>query len=128
MIKYLSIIVIVLSVLTNAQHTTPPAGKIIKGVVVDSVSSSLLPYANITLHNNSDSTFITGASSGVDGEFVLNNLTDGDYYLKISFVGYNTKYISDIQLTKNKQQLDLGNIKLSKPLTSFQKRRLLVKK
>src|SRR5574338_32342 len=112
--KYLSIIVIVLSVLTNAQHTTPPAGKIIKGVVVDSVSSSLLPYANITLHNNSDSTFITGASSGVDGEFVLNNLVDGDYYLKISFVGYNTKYISDIQLTKNKQQLDLGNIKLSK--------------
>ncbi|MBE0538892.1 MAG: TonB-dependent receptor [Ignavibacterium sp.] len=114
MIKYLTILVALLSVGVNAQHSVPPADKIIKGVVIDSSSTSVLPYANITLHNNIDSAFITGASSGVNGEFVLNNISDGDYYLKISFVGYNTKFVPDIRLTKDKKQFDLGSIRLSK--------------
>ena len=58
--------------------------------------------------------FITGVSSGTDGEFILKNLSEGNYYLKISFVGYNTKYVSGIRLTKDKHQYDLGKVMLSK--------------
>ena len=100
MLRYLLIFCLLISAGTNDLYSTPPTGKIIKGVLVDSVSASLLPSANITLHNNTDSSFITGISTGVNGEFILDNISEGNYYLRISFVGYNTKYIPGINLSK----------------------------
>ena len=114
MLRYLLIFCFLISAGANSLYSTPPAGKIIKGVLVDSTSATALPSANITLHNNADSSFITGISSGIDGEFKLDNISEGNYYLKISFVGYNTKYVPGINLTKDKQQFDLGKIMLSK--------------
>ena len=107
--------VVLLAVITiSAQQVTPLAGKTINGVIIDSLSNSGLPFANITLHNSVDSTFITGVSSSSDGTFMLANLSDGNYYLKISFVGYNTKFIPSISLSNSKQQVDLGKISLAK--------------
>lgn len=114
MLRYMLILSLLISAGVNAQHSSPPSGKIIKGELVDSTSPSVLPYANITLHSNTDSSFITGISSGTDGRFTLENISEGNYYLKISFIGYNTKYIPGINLTKNKQLYDLGKIMLSK--------------
>jgi outer membrane receptor protein involved in Fe transport len=114
MLRYLLILVVSVSVLVNANNSDIAADKIIKGVVVDSASSAALPFANITLHNNSDSSFITGVSSDAEGAFVLSNISDGNYYLKISFVGYNTKYLNSIKLNDKNALLDLGNIELIK--------------
>lgn len=114
MLRYLLILVAFLSVAANANNSLSSADKIIKGVVIDSVSAAVLPFANITLHNNSDSSFVTGVSSNAEGAFTLNNISDGNYYLKISFVGYNTKYLNSINLNDNKSQLDLGKIMLTK--------------
>ena len=114
MLRYLLILLVVVSVAANANNSKSSADKIIKGVVIDSASASVLPFANITLHNNSDSSFITGVSTGTDGAFTLSNVDEGNYYLKISFVGYDTKYISSINLNSNKSQLDLGKILLTK--------------
>ena len=114
MLRYLLIFCFLVSAVASSLYAAPPTGKIIKGVLVDSSSVTALPSANITLHNNSDSSFVTGISSGTDGKFIIDNISDGNYYLKISFVGYNTRYVPGINLTKDKQQLDLGKIMLSK--------------
>lgn len=114
MLRYLLILLVVASVAVNANNSKSSADKIIKGVVIDSASASVLPFANITLHNNSDSSFITGVSTGTDGAFTLSNVSEGNYYLKISFVGYDTKYISSLNLNSNKSQFDLGKILLTK--------------
>ena len=111
---YLLIIVTLLNVAAYANKIIPPADKTIKGVIIDSATTTALPFANITLHNNSDSTFITGVSTNAEGAFTISNVNDGDYYLKISFVGYNTKYLNSIYLNNNKPQLDLGKIMLTK--------------
>ncbi|MBK7630573.1 MAG: TonB-dependent receptor [Ignavibacteriales bacterium] len=111
---YIVIIVAMLSVAAYAHNLTPTPDKTIKGIVIDSATTATLPSANITLHNNSDSTFITGVSTNADGAFTINNVNDGDYYLKISFVGYNTKYQNGIKLNNNQPQLDLGKIILTK--------------
>lgn len=112
--KHLLTVVLLAVITISAQQVTPLAGKTINGVIIDSLSNSGLPFANITLHNSVDSTFITGVSSSSDGTFMLANLSDGNYYLKISFVGYNTKFIPSISLSNSKQQVDLGKISLAK--------------
>lgn len=112
--RYLSILFFVFTVIIKANTPFTPSDKIIMGVIIDSVSASVLPFANITLHNVSDSAFVTGVSSDAEGVFILRNIDDGNYYLKISFVGYNTKFIPDIKLNSNIKQLDLGKISLTK--------------
>lgn len=112
--RYLFTILLLAVLSINAQQVSPLAGKTINGIIIDSLSNSGLPFANITLHNSTDSTFITGVSSSSDGTFMLANLSDGKYYLKISFVGYNTKFVPSINFSNNKQQVDLGKISLTK--------------
>lgn len=114
MYRYLFTILLLAFISINAQQVSPLAGKTINGIIIDSLSNSGLPFANITLHNSTDSSFITGVSSSSDGVFMLANLSDGKYYLKISFVGYNTKFVPSINLSNNKQQVDLGKISLTK--------------
>lgn len=113
MFRYL-FTVLLLTFTVNAQQSTPLEGKAINGIIIDSLSNSGLPFANITLHNSTDSSFITGVSSSSDGTFRFANLSDGKYYLKISFVGYNTKFVPSIDLSDNKQRVDLGKISLTK--------------
>lgn len=114
MLRYLLILVALVNVTANANNSLSSADKIIKGVVIDSASTAALPFANITLHNNSDSSYVTGVSTNEEGVFTLSNVSDGNYYLKISFVGYNTKYLNSISLNDSKPQLDLGRIILTK--------------
>uniref|UniRef100_A0A832G712 TonB-dependent receptor n=1 Tax=Ignavibacterium album TaxID=591197 RepID=A0A832G712_9BACT len=114
MLRYLLTMLVCANLLMHAQHSPTNAGKIISGVVLDSATAAALPFANITLHSKSDSSFITGVSSDVQGEFELNNISDGEYYLKISFVGYNTKFVPNLNLSNKKQKIELGKISLSK--------------
>jgi len=114
MLRYFLLLSLIISYSLKAQNSFSSVDKTIKGYVVDSLSESVLPFANITLHNNSDSTFITGVSSDSKGAFEITNISDGSYYLKISFVGYDTKYVSDLNLKNNNTQVDLGKIALAK--------------
>ncbi|BDQ02890.1 outer membrane beta-barrel family protein [Ignavibacterium sp.] len=114
MVRLLLTLVVVVNMMSFAQSSSLSAGKIVSGIVLDSATASALPFANITLHSKSDSAFVTGASTDVEGEFELNNVTEGEYYLKISFVGYNTKFIPNLKINKSSQKIDLGKITLSK--------------
>lgn len=114
MLRYILLLFLTLGVSISAQPSLLSSAKVISGVVIDSASTTTLPFANITLHNKVDSSFVTGVSSGTDGTFSLNNISDGNYYLKVSFVGYNTKFVPDINISNNKQKFNLGKISLSK--------------
>lgn len=114
MFRLLLTLVVAVNMIAFAQSSSLSAGKIVSGFVLDSVTTSALPFANITLHSKSDSAFVTGASTDIEGEFELSNISEGDYYLKVSFVGYNTKYIPDLKISKSSQKINLGKIVLSK--------------
>lgn len=114
MFRYTLLLILSITLSVSAQPSLSSAAKNISGVVIDSTSTTGLPFANITLHNKQDSSFITGVSSGSDGTFSLTNISDGNYYLKVSFVGYNTKFVPGINISNSKPQVNLGNILLSK--------------
>lgn len=62
----------------------------VKGRIIDQ-NAQPLGYANITLLNPNDSTFITGGVSNMNGDFVIpcDNLP---VLAKVSFIGYKTVY------------------------------------
>lgn len=80
----------------------------ISGIIVDNQKSLNIEYVNIQLLN-SDSVFVKGVVSSEKGEFVINDVEQGDYIICTSFVGYQNSYISITNLTRD---IDLGEITL----------------
>ena len=64
----------------------------ISGKVVDE-NQEPVPYASCVLMNASDSTFVAGAASNLDGVFNL-NVPEASYIIQISYIGYKTKEIT----------------------------------
>lgn len=85
---------------------------VIKGKLIDQSENNPLEYASIAIYLHSDSSLVSGVVSDQQGLFNLADLKPGTYYLLAQFLGYDTKSISAINLSKN-QNLDLGSIFLS---------------
>lgn len=45
-------------------------------------------YANIVVHNPSDSTMIKGGVAEEDGSFLVASLPFGNYFISISYIGF----------------------------------------
>lgn len=102
------IIILSMYVIT-AKATVPVSGKII-----EETTGNPLEFANIVLLSLPDSTFLKGATSDEEGLFHLDNINDGKYLLKISYIGYEDKFIS-VEVSTN--PVDLGDITLSESNT-----------
>jgi outer membrane receptor protein involved in Fe transport len=84
----------------------------IESKVIDSVTSIGIPYASIELLIASDSTFVMGTTSDSAGVFVFNTLEYGNYLLRISYLGYEKKMVSNIEITTEKPIRNIGELKL----------------
>lgn len=70
---------------TVATHAQKISGK----VCLES-DRSPVPYATVGLVQLPDSSVITGVITLGDGNYVLENVKPGDYFVRVSFVGYKT--------------------------------------
>lgn len=84
----------------------------VKGKLIDQSENNPLEYASVAIYQVKDSSLVAGVVTDQNGKFTLDNLKSGDYYLLAQFLGYETKVISAISISKN-QLLDLGTIFLS---------------
>lgn len=82
----------------------------VRAVLRDANSNIPIEYANVTIHNQKDSSFVNGTVSDKKGELVFTNLSVGEYYLKISYIGYEKKYVSNINITASIKNISLGEI------------------
>jgi outer membrane receptor protein involved in Fe transport len=119
--KYLlsAFVYVFLPILTFAQ---PPGGfrgaapsitGKIAGVVFDSTSMAPVEFATVVLVNQRTKQQINGTITDMDGSFKLTEIPLGTYDLELSFLGYESKTIQNIALTKEKPDVDLGNISFS---------------
>jgi len=86
-------------------------GEII-GKVIDSQTDEALEYTNVTLFSLADSSLSTGTITSKNGEFHLENVKGGRYYLIINFIGYHNKVIPELSINRNQLYVDLGKIQL----------------
>ncbi|MEJ2196573.1 MAG: carboxypeptidase-like regulatory domain-containing protein, partial [Ignavibacteriaceae bacterium] len=71
----------------------------IYGTITDSTNQSLLIGANVYLTGTS-----LGASTNLDGEYLISNIPVGTYTVKVSYIGYETKNL-DVDVLENKSTL-----------------------
>jgi len=62
------------------------------GTVVDKEDNGVLPYATVELLSVSDSSMVKGEVCDAEGAFSINNVEEGNYLLRTSFMGYITSY------------------------------------
>lgn len=62
--------------------------------------------ASVALKSTLDSSVVSGSLTDQNGKFII-NAKNGDYYLKVTYVGMKTKYIDSISLNEDR---DLGRI------------------
>ena len=91
----------------------------ITGTVIEETSGESIPYATVALYNKSDDSVFTGTISDDDGKFTITKISTGDYYLKVSFMGYKDHTIYPIILLDNQKTLDIGIIKLQHNLEAL---------
>lgn len=82
----------------------------IKGQVTDS-SNTVLPSSTVMLLSQKDSTLVNFGVSDRNGFFEVKNVGAGDYFLKITFVGYAT-YEKIISTKGAVQEINIGTIKM----------------
>jgi hypothetical protein len=66
--------------------------------ITDSASGSPVELANVILLNSSDSSFSAGGVSSAEGTVTFNNISAGNYFANISFLGYKPETISPIYI------------------------------
>ncbi|TNJ45258.1 TonB-dependent receptor [Tamlana fucoidanivorans] len=93
--------------ISNAQRGS------VSGNIIDDETNVPLEYATIALYSNKDKSLTTGVISQEDGRFNIDNIKRGSYYLQLSFMGYDTKTINNIEITNKNLDINLGTIKLA---------------
>lgn len=90
----------------------PSEKSVIKGKVVEKDSKAPMEYANISIYNSTDSVLVTGGITNPEGEFTIEKLNNGTYYVEANFIGFNKTRINNIKVSSDKKSIDLGTIPL----------------
>ena len=86
---------------------------IISGKIIDTLTLKPIEYVQVKVLKLIDSTAINGIYSNDKGEFELGQIPNGTYILKLSFLGYETKFISPIQFSETNSKIDFKTIYLT---------------
>ncbi len=97
---------------SSAKTTTNVKLGVINGKVLDAETKQPIEYANVRLFSFADSSLITGTITSVDGVFSLNKIPVGEYYIEISFIGFE-KMTKPLAITRDKLEFSLNDIILS---------------
>lgn len=82
---YVISLILVFNHFSHAQNT-------LTGRIIDRESLQPLEFAQIAIMLPADSSLVTGSTSNLEGQFRIETRAEGDYLLRISFVGYEEKW------------------------------------
>lgn len=91
----------------------------ISGVVSDGETNQPMEFATVSLLNPRDSGFVSGAVTGPDGRFAI-SAKQGNYVVRIQFVTYEKRELSEVSVGPNNPALNLGNITLTPSQTELE--------
>ncbi len=114
--KRISLILVVLMVMlssirANDSESTGEEG-IVKGKVYDSKTKKPIEYATVAIYKSDDDSVVTGTISDANGEFKIKGLEPGEFYIVISFLGYDDKKYDKVFVENRRHVIDLGEIVL----------------
>jgi len=83
-LKYVVLLVFSLDAFAQTQSAS------VSGLVKEKKTANPLPYVNVLIKVEKDSSLVLGTITNEEGRFTLNNLKQGRYYIEVSSIGYKT--------------------------------------
>ena len=84
----------------------------ISGVVIDGETNQPIEFATIALLDPQTKKPIDGNVADEKGQFIIDQVAAGNYQIAISFIGYETNLIENVNVPEKKSEIKLGSIKL----------------
>ncbi|WP_372643914.1 carboxypeptidase regulatory-like domain-containing protein, partial [Ancylomarina sp.] len=109
------LIILLLGTTTFANNPSVSTNKfgIINGIIKDLNSNKAIEYATVSVFNKEKSKLIDGTITNKDGFFEIKKLKPGNYYIEVSFIGYEKKIVHDIAIRNYQRETKLDIIKLN---------------
>lgn len=85
----------------------------ISGVVHDQSTGERIPFATVSVYQNSSETLVGGSVSNDKGRFKIEKLENGEYKIVVSFIGYEASTINSIIVSESKAHINLGNVEIT---------------
>lgn len=83
----------------------------VSGTVNDEKGGLPLEYASVAVFRQADSSLVAGALTNAQGGFVLEKLPAGNYYLRVLYMGYQTRFVPGIALAAGERR-NMGKMAL----------------
>ncbi|TND10194.1 MAG: TonB-dependent receptor plug [Bacteroidetes bacterium] len=90
-------------------HAQSPAPGVIKGKAVDDKQVPV-PFATVLLKSAGDSALYKGELADEDGNFILEQVKPGNYFLELRAINYTPVVRNDLRLEENGPGIDLANM------------------
>ncbi len=108
----LSLFLVSFSLITAQNSVT------LSGIIKDKNDKTPLPFVNIILKSDIDSTFISGTVTNEEGRFSLSKIKPGNYILETAYLGYKNKK-EPIYIGSLSNFLDLSTIELESDVSTL---------
>ena len=109
-------------------NTTKEGFGVISGALHDAATNDHVEYGSVLLFRLSDSSMVTGSLSDAKGRFLLEKLIPGKYYMRIQFIGYENKFIPNLNISLQNANIKLGDISIQPNSSSLSGVEIISKK
>ncbi len=92
----------------------------IEGQIYDQETNEPLEFVSVAIFTEHDQELVTGTITEVDGRFQIKGLDPGEYYIEVSFIGYEKKTVNKINIEQKRRNIDLGEIILPRAVEQLQ--------
>ncbi len=91
----------------------------ITGNIFDEETNQALEYVSVAVFIIKGNSLISGTISDKQGNFNIKGLEQGQYYVEVSFLGYDKIVLDDIQIDADNTNVDLGRINLPRSVSQL---------
>jgi outer membrane receptor protein involved in Fe transport len=113
--NFTALVFLLIGLSVNGQQTIST----VTGIIIDAASKSPVEFANVELLKAADSLVVLGSITDSKGRFTIDQVKNGKYLLRYSFIGYERSYMP-VTVT-GKPRMNLGTIEIllaSKPINN----------
>jgi outer membrane receptor protein involved in Fe transport len=91
----------------------------VEGKIYDEETKEPLEFVSIAIYSEHDQELITGTISEQNGSFSIKGLDEGEYYIEVSFIGYEKRIVDKITVQENRTNVNLGEIILPRAVAQL---------
>ncbi|GAB3933493.1 outer membrane beta-barrel family protein [Mucilaginibacter myungsuensis] len=111
--RFLNLLLVIILLSATNTFAQQPAGKgSVTGKLIDSANAQPLAFATVSLIKKSDNLAAKSIQTDMDGNFKLDNMPDGAYTLRATYVGYATVNKDGFTIDATKRVFAVGIIKM----------------